>query len=146
MRKLVVAILVLALGCVGAYLAFGGGACSQPSATSAKAAAAGACSAEGEATSVACESHDGKVAGHFDAVMSGACRFACATKLNYKSKDVQAQPGATAGRLTQCPVSGVVFAVDAKRPRVRIGRDEYVTCCDKCAQKLKRDPRHYLKA
>ena len=78
--------------------------------------------------------------------MSGACRFACATKLKYKTKDVMAQPGAKAGKLTQCPVSGVVFAVDANRPHVKIAGDEYMTCCDKCAAKLNKDPRHYLKA
>ena len=77
--------------------------------------------------------------------MSGVCRFACATKLKYEAKNVLAQPGAQTGKLTQCPVSGVVFAVDANRPHVRIGRDEYVTCCDKCATKLKHDPRHYLR-
>ncbi|MBI1799758.1 MAG: hypothetical protein HYR73_08735 [Candidatus Eisenbacteria bacterium] len=56
-----------------------------------------------------------------------------------------AQPGAKTGKLAQCPVSGVVFAVDPNRPRVRIAGDDYVTCCDKCAGKLERDPRHYLK-
>ena len=91
------------------------------------------------------EDFERKIAGHFDPIMSGACRFACATKLKYSAKDVLAQPGAKAGKLTQCPVSGVVFAVDANRPRVRVGRDQYVTCCDKCATKLKHDPRHYLK-
>jgi len=78
--------------------------------------------------------------------MSTVCSFACATGLKYKSKDVVVQPGAKAGKLTQCPVSGVVFAVDANRPHVRIANEEYVTCCEKCAQKLKKDPRHYLKA
>jgi len=87
----------------------------------------------------------GKIAGRFDPAMSGVCRFACATKLRYDAGDVLAQPGAKAGKLTQCPVSGVVFAVDASRPHVRVANEDYVTCCDKCAVKLKRDPRHYLK-
>src|SRR3989442_1601134 len=82
-----------------------------------------------------CDDPRGKIAGHFDPAMSGVCRFACATRLEYDAKDVLAQPGAKAGKLTQCPVSGVVFAVDASRPRVRVGREEYVTCCDKCATK-----------
>ena len=77
--------------------------------------------------------------------MSGPCRFACGTKLEYDAKDVLAQPGALAGKLTQCPVSGVVFAVDADRPHVQIAGDDYVTCCDGCARKLERDPGHYLK-
>ena len=47
---------------------------------------------------------------------------------------------------TQWPVSGVVFAIDASRPHVRFAKGDYVTCCDKCAQKLRANPRHYLKA
>lgn len=31
-------------------------------------------------------------------------------------------------------MSGIVFNVDAKRPHVRVGTDEYVTCCDACAE------------
>jgi len=93
----------------------------------------------------ACVASGGTIAGRFDPAMSGVCRLACATRLEYSAKDVLAQPGARNGRLTQCPVSGVVFAVAADRPRVRIGRDDYVACCDRCAAKLKRAPRHYLK-
>ena len=29
--------------------------------------------------------------------------------------------------------------------RVRVADADYVTCCDKCAQKLKANPRRYLK-
>jgi glutaredoxin len=76
--------------------------------------------------------------------MSGACRFACATKEKYDAKDVVAQPSALPGRLTQCPVSGVVFAVEPSRPHVHLGVDEYVTCCETCAEKLKNDTRLYL--
>ena len=91
------------------------------------------------------ESAGGRIAGRFDPAMSGPCRFACATKLEYDPQDVLAQPGALAGKLTQCPVSGVVFAVDAERPHVRVAGEDYVTCCDGCAAKLKRDPGRYLK-
>jgi hypothetical protein len=77
--------------------------------------------------------------------MSGVCKFACATKVAYDANDVVAQPGAVAGKLTQCPVSGVVFAVEASRPHVRLSNEVYVTCCDKCAEKLTADPRHYLR-
>jgi len=87
----------------------------------------------------------GKVLGKFDPAMAG-CRFACATKLEYDAKSVVAQPGARDGKLTQCPVSGVVFNVDAKRPHVRVGTDEYVTCCDTCAEKLRRNPRRFVRA
>jgi hypothetical protein len=90
-------------------------------------------------------SMQGKIRGRFDPAMSGVCRFACATRLKYDPKNVISQPGAQSGKLTQCPVSGVVFSVDASRPRVRIGKDDFVTCCAKCAVKLGRDPRHYLR-
>jgi len=86
----------------------------------------------------------GKVLGHFDLAMAG-CRFACATKLTYDATSVVAQPGARQGRLTQCPVSGVVFVVDAERPRVRVGADDYVTCCDTCAEKLRKNPRRFVR-
>jgi hypothetical protein len=85
-----------------------------------------------------------KVIGNFDPAMVG-CRFACATKLKYDAKSVVAQPGVKDGKLTQCPVSGVVFNADAKRPRVRVGSDEYVTCCDACARKLRKNPSRFLR-
>lgn len=86
----------------------------------------------------------GKVLGNFDLAMAG-CRFACATKADYDEKSVIAQPGAKDGKLTQCPVSGVVFSVDAKRPHVRVGSDDYVTCCDACAQRLRKSPRRFVR-
>ena len=87
----------------------------------------------------------GTVLGHFDLAMAG-CRFACATTVKYDAKSVMAQPGAKDGKLTQCPVSGVVFSVDAKRPYVRVGGDGYVTCCDTCAEKLRKNPRRFVRA
>jgi hypothetical protein len=143
MRRSIIGVTVLALVATGAYAVLAGDQCNKPCATSAQASAGSTCSPAQSAASSA--TPRGKVAGHFDPAMSGVCRFACATTLKYNAKDVLAQPGAKAGKLTQCPVSGVVFAVDANRPRVRIASDEYMTCCDKCATKLKRDPRHYLK-
>ncbi len=95
---------------------------------------------------VACEAPQGNLTGRFDPIQSGACRFACATPLKYDPKQVMAQPGAKNGQLTQCPVSGVVFAVDKGRPRVRYAGKEYATCCEGCAKKLRRNPSHYLKA
>jgi hypothetical protein len=147
MKQSVIGLTVLALIAMSAYTVLAGGnQCSKPCGASDKVSAASSCSPAKATASVASENAHGKIAGNFDPLMSSACRFACATKLKYNSKDVMAQPGATAGKLTQCPVSGVVFAVDASRPHVRVGKDEYVTCCDKCAQKLKANPRHYLKA
>jgi hypothetical protein len=147
MRRSIIGLTLLALVATGAHTVLAGDdQCSKPCGPSEKASAASSCAPGKAATAVACENPHGKIAGNFDPVMSSACRFACATKLKYDSKDVSAQPGATAGKLTQCPVSGVVFVVAASRPRVHIAKEEYVTCCDKCAQKLRANPRHYLKA
>ena len=148
MRRSIIGLTLVALVALGAYTVFAGGnQCSKPCGPSEKASTTSSCSPAKDAkAAVSCENPQGKVAGHFDPAMSTVCSFACATGLKYKSKDVVVQPGAKAGKLTQCPVSGVVFAVDANRPHVRIVNEEYVTCCDKCAQKLKKDPRHYLKA
>ena len=89
---------------------------------------------------------EGKVKNAFDPVMSATCRFSsCATKLAYKESDIVAQPRAEVGDLTRCPVSGVVFAVDEGRPQVRIGQADYVTCCDVCAQKLRRNPSWFIR-
>ena len=86
----------------------------------------------------------GKVLGNFDQT-TGSCRFSCAIQSKYDAKSVMAQPGAKDGKLTQCPVSGVVFSVDPKRPRVRIGSDDYVTCCESCAAKLRKNPRRFVR-
>ena len=144
LRRTIIGLIVLALVGTGAYVAIAGKQSSRVCGTSTTANVGSTCSSGKTASS--CEAPEGKIAGHFDPAMSGVCRFACATKLKDDATDVLAQPGAPAGRLTQCPVSGVVFTADANRPRVRIDSEEYVTCCDKCAIKLKHDPRHYLKA
>jgi hypothetical protein len=143
MRRPMIGLTILAIVATGAYAVLAGNRCGNTCATSAQAGAGSACSPA--ASSASCEAPHGKIGGNFDLAMSGVCRFACATKLKHDASDVLAQPGAKAGKLTQCPVSGVVFAVDASRPRVRVGSEEYVTCCDKCATRLKRDPGHYLK-
>ncbi len=108
------------------------------------ASACGPGSCEGGAKSASMVKASSKVIGNFDPAMIG-CRFACATKLKYDAKSVVAQPGAREGKLTQCPVSGVVFSVDAKRPHVRVGSDEYVTCCDVCAEKLRKNPSRFVR-
>lgn len=100
---------------------------------------------EAGAPAAAAANPSGKVLGHFDVAMAG-CRYACANKAKYDAKSVIAQPGARDGKLTQCPVSGVVFSVDARRPHVRFGADDYVTCCDTCAEKLRKNPRRFLRA
>jgi hypothetical protein len=138
MRRSILGLVFLALVATGGAALWAGGKSCGPHGASKQASAAGATS-----SSASCVG--GTLAGRFDPAMSGVCRFACATRLKYEATDVLPQPGAKAGRLTQCPVSGVVFAVAADRPQVRVGRESYVTCCDKCATKLRRDPRRYLK-
>ena len=141
MRRSLIGLTVLALVAAGAYAVVAGNRC-RTSGT-AQAVAGGARGPSDAASPAA--TPGGKIAGRFDAVMSGACRFACATKLEHDAKDVVPQPGARAGKLTQCPVSGVVFAAGADRPHVLIAGDDYVVCCDRCAEKLERDPGRYLK-
>jgi hypothetical protein len=147
MRRTIIGIAALALVATAAFAVVAGNRGRALRAVPAQADAGGACGPSDEAapSEAASEAVGGKIAGHFDPAMSGVCRFGCATKLEHDPKDVLAQPGATAEKLTQCPVSGVVFAVDAERPHVRIAGDDYVTCCDTCAEKLERDPGHYLK-
>ena len=145
MRRVLMVLAVLGLTASSAFTALAGGKCGRSCESSAQAKSGQACEASGS-TASACEASGGKLTGHFDSSMSGVCRLGCATKLKYNANSVSAQPGAQPGRLTQCPVSGVVFAVDASRPHVRIGKDEYITCCDQCATRLKHDPRHYLRA
>ena len=144
MRQSVLGIALLALVAAGGYAVFAANRCGTSACSSSADAAGTSCSSTAGTT--ACETPRGKVAGHFDLAMSGVCRFACATKIEYDPRDVLAQPGAGLGQLTQCPVSGVVFMVDARRPHVLIAGDEYVMCCDRCATKLQHDPRRYLKA
>ena len=86
----------------------------------------------------------GGVTGAFDPKMSGVCQFACAAPQAYDERDLAPQPGATNGRLTRCPVSGVVFVVDEQRPRVLISPGEYVLCCDGCTKKFKKDPGRFV--
>jgi hypothetical protein len=78
--------------------------------------------------------------------MSGVCQFSCAEKQPFDEASLVAQPGAHDGDHTRCPVSGVVFAVDTKRPRVTLAGADYVVCCGTCADKLRKDPRHYLRS
>ena len=87
----------------------------------------------------------GRLLGRFDLTMAG-CRFACATREDHEPSAVMPQPAALEGRLTQCPVSGVVFTVDGQRPQVRIGEDDYVTCCEDCAVKLRAEPGRFVRS
>src|SRR5258708_38919069 len=103
MGRSIIGLGALSLIGVGAQSVLAGGRCGTSCTSTAQAGAAkGSCSSD-QATA-SCESAGGKIAGHFDPAMSGVCRFACATRLKYKTADVLAQPGAKAEKLTQCPV------------------------------------------
>ncbi|MBI1796616.1 MAG: hypothetical protein HYR74_06140 [Candidatus Eisenbacteria bacterium] len=110
-------------------------------ACAAKSATAASCAAGSHASAAAA----GCPTGAFDAGMSGACGKSCAAK-NVTAADIVAQPGAIAGKATRCPVSGVVFRVDATKPRVRFAGNDYVMCCDACAKKFKKDPKRFVSA
>lgn len=129
MRGVLIALGVVALVATGGYPLRAAVRCHSGQATATQAASAG------------------KVAGRFDPLMSGVCRFSCAEKAKYDPARLVAQPGASEkpGVLTQCPVSGVVFHVDDRRPRALSGDDEYVFCCDKCALKFAERPARYLR-
>lgn len=83
--------------------------------------------------------------GAYDSTAASECRYSCAAKIPYEDSELVSQPGVHDGQLTRCPVSGVVFAVDAKRPRVTIGAHGYVTCCEGCATKLRKAPGKFLR-
>jgi hypothetical protein len=105
--------------------------------------AAATCGSEGEA--VTAES-DAKApdAKSPDPVMSVMCERACATKLQYRDHQVVSQPGAKPGDLTRCPVSGVVFVVQQDNPSYAVGGHEWLTCCETCVAKLRKNPERFL--
>ena len=144
MWKILVGVALLLVSSSG-QSAFAGDACG-PSSCAPKAKGASASSRSSAQGASACEAPNGKLTGDFDPAMSGVCKFACATKLKHDPKAVLAQPGAQSGKLTQCPVSGVVFVVDPHRPHVRVAGSEYILCCEGCAKKLRQNPNRFLKA
>jgi hypothetical protein len=145
MPRTLIALVIVALAAAGAFaLGARGRVVTTTAAAGSYNCTDEACGPEGAAP--AAREPGGKLTGRFDPAMSGVCRFACAAKVAHEAADVVAQPGAVGDRLTQCPVSGVVFLAEEGRPRVKIGGEEYVTCCDRCAEKLTRDPRRYLRS
>lgn len=62
----------------------------------------------------------------------------------YDPADVVAQPGATVGDLTTCPVSGEVFRVDGDSPHVTHEAHEIYFCCARCIRNFQRNPGRYL--
>jgi hypothetical protein len=126
-QRIVVVAFVALVG-IGAYGVFGAAWCpAHPPGAGTQAAAA-----------------HGAATGAFDPTMVG-CRFSCSVQQPFDERDVADQPGAANGQLARCPVSGVVFKVDDQRPRVALATGTYVVCCDKCAEKLKRDPGRFVR-
>src|SRR3989442_1655893 len=82
----------------------------------------------------------GRPIGAFDPAMSGVCRFSCAASQPFVASDVAFQPGVANGALTQCPVSGVVFAVDEGR-RASTSRPATTCCAAKAARNASRRSR-----
>ena len=132
MRNLLAISAFVGLLAIGGYGVFAGAWCPAHPSDSARDAGASA-TLHGAAT------------GSFDPMMSGACRFSCSVQQPFEEKDVASQPGVIPGRLTRCPVSGVVFQVDDERPRVTLATGTYVVCCDRCAGKLKKDPGRFVR-
>lgn len=62
----------------------------------------------------------------------------------YDPADVVAQPGASEGDLTTCPVSGEVFRVDGDSPHVTHEAHEIYFCCPRCIRNFQRNPGRYL--
>jgi nitrite reductase/ring-hydroxylating ferredoxin subunit len=86
----------------------------------------------------------GSVRGAYDPIMAG-CQFSsCATRIAVQERDLHAQPNVRNGQLVRCPVSGAVFEADEQRPRVHLATGEYVTCCNSCAGKLRKDPSRFV--
>ena len=62
----------------------------------------------------------------------------------YDPAELVAQPGAAAGDLTACPVSGEVFRIDGDAPHVTHEGQEVYFCCPRCIRNFQRDPSRYL--
>lgn len=85
----------------------------------------------------------GRPNGKFDPRMKG-CERSCAVTLDYRESDLAPQPGAAVGRLTRCPVSGVVFRVLENGPTEAVAGKAYRFCCKSCARLFRRSPRRFL--
>lgn len=79
-----------------------------------------------------------------DPFMSMVCERSCAAKVDVDESCLVAQPGAKAGDLARCPVSGVVFLVHEDQSGLTIDGKTYVTCCETCVAKLRKDPGRFL--
>lgn len=81
-----------------------------------------------------------------DPTMAGVCTMSCATHAPFDEADVVPQPGAIVGRLTRCPVSGVVFTVREDATSVSYAGRVWYLCCDGCEKKFRKDPARFTGA
>jgi hypothetical protein len=61
------------------------------------------------------------------------CQHSCGAHADGPQAGVVAQPGATIGQRTFCPVSGAVFRIDASHPHVDVDGAPLYFCCAGCA-------------
>lgn len=141
MRRTLIGLGILALAAAGGYTVWASGRIGSMTCSSANSVAGIACETPAKTRSTS--TRTGRPSGRFDVAMAG-CRFSCATKVEHDPKDLTPQPGVKTGQLTRCPVSGVVFAADVDRPHVEVAANDYVTCCESCADKLRKDSARFL--
>lgn len=60
------------------------------------------------------------------------CQGACGAHADGPEPGVIAQPGASVGQRTYCPVSGAVFEIDATHPHADVGGQSLWFCCAGC--------------
>lgn len=80
----------------------------------------------------------------FDPAMAAICEAGCAARIDYAPEDVVAQPGAQVGDLAQCPVSGVVFAVQEGQPTFEVAGEVWFTCCGMCQERARAEPARFV--
>jgi hypothetical protein len=74
------------------------------------------------------------------------CQGSCAAKIAYQESDIVPQPGAREGDLTRCVVSGVVFKVSSGNPKTAHAGNDYILCCQACAERFSANPALYVKS
>ena len=82
----------------------------------------------------------------YDPLMSRVCEKSCAVKIPFQESELAPQPDAPAGRLTRCPVSGVVFRAREEGPRALEHGRAYRFCCNSCARLFRADARRFVKS
>lgn len=66
-------------------------------------------------------------------VAFAGCQGACGAHVEGGHTDIIAQPGATVGQRTYCPVSGAVFEIEGEHPHVDVDGRTLWFCCAGCA-------------